>query len=555
MKRTPANIADYYSTFPDYIQGISEKFQDKPAFSYFNAKKEKITYSYNKLADDVFSLATALSARDYFGKNIAIVGENSYEWLLAYLASAVAGAVAVCIDTEQPDSTIRQMILQADCRAIFCSETFFSFCQTLCQQEGDEVELILLHDTGHAQLTYLPKLIEEGAELRKRSGGHVDFPVLPEQTASIVYTSGTTSLSKPVMLSHKAILHNAADAIRDVLAGDRVYSALPFYHSYGMTGAVLDTLVRGAEICVNGDLKTMMRDLHLSQADSMITVPLVIETLHKQFWFTVEKEGKTKKLQQLFRLCTLLKRLHLPHKTQILAEIRKKMLGSIHVIVCGGAHLDKSLIEEFSLLGVTILQGYGITECSPMVSTNGNRCNRFGSVGLVLDGFELRTVDEEIHVRGTSLMNGYYKQPEETKQVMTEDGWFKTGDLGYLDKDGYLYITGRKKNLIVFKNGKKLSPEKLEEQIAQIPYVKEVLVYGAVSGASVDDVVVAASMYPDPTLTAGMQSYEILQSLQDEIDRINSGLPLYQQIQMINIREKEFAKTASKKIKRHSVNS
>ena len=551
MNRIPVNQADYYNTFPEYIEGIAKKFNDKPAVTYFNQNREPVTHTYSQLAEEVFSLAEALYARRFTGKHIAIVGENSYEWLLAYLACASCGAVAVCIDAEQSDGTIHQMILQADCAAVFTSESYYPLCQTLVEQKNNALELFVLTDTGHCKLMYLPALLEEGQRLRESQGkAAMDYPVSPEQTASIVYTSGTTSLSKPVMLGHKAILHNAADAIREVEAGSKVYSSLPFYHSYGMTGAVLDTLVRGAEIYINGNLKTMMRDLHLSCAYSMITVPLMIKTLERQLWLTAEKEGKAKKLKSLLNICKTLKKMHLPYRNKVLDDIRKKMVGDIQVIICGGAYLEKELCETFELFGVLILQGYGITECSPMVSTNGNRYNKKGSVGPVLNGYQLKIVGDEIYVKGTSLMNGYYKQEEETAKVFTKDGWFKTGDLGYLDKDDYLYITGRQKNLIVFKNGKKVSPEKIEEQLEKIPLVKEVMVYGTASGSSADDVVVSASIFPDPEVSGDMESFEILQTLQKEVDIINSNLPIYQQIQMINIREKEFDKTASKKIKR-----
>ena len=553
MKRIPLNKADYYETFPAYLDGISRKFGEKPAITYFTRKQEAVTASYAQLTRQALCAAHALQARGYAGKHLAIVAENSYDWLVAYLAIASAGAAAVCIDVEQSDENIRQMIAQADAVGVFASETYLPICRM--QEDGTPAgwDLFLLGKGPDDEET-VQDLCREGAALIGQKDNRIDeLASDPDATAAIVYTSGTTSLSKPVMLSHRAILYNASDAIRDVNAGPRVFSALPFYHSYGMTGAVLDTLVRGAQLCINGNLKTMMRDLYLSEPDSMITVPLVVEMLYKQLWLSAEKEGKADQLQSLLKVCRILKKLHLPWENKTLSGIRQKMVGSLHVIVCGGAHLEKKICEDFELFGIQILQGYGITECAPMVSTNGNQYCKMGSVGLVMEHYQVKTVEDEIWVKGASLMSGYYKQPQATKEAMSEDGWFKTGDLGHLDKDGFLYITGRKKNLIVFKNGKKVSPEKLEEQLRKIPMVREVMVYGAANGSSEDTVVVAASIYPDPELSKGMSSYEILEHLQAKIDQLNTTLPLFQQIQMIHIRDQEFAKTASKKIKRHTV--
>ena len=371
-------------------------------------------------------------------------------------------------------------------------------------------------------------------------------------TASIVFTSGTTSHSKPVMLSQQAILTNASDALANVKIGQRTFTSLPFYHTYGLTCSVLSMLIPGSHLHINGNLKTVMRDLQLSKASTLLTVPLMLEMIHSKIWQSAEESGQEEKLKKLFKIIKFLRSIGIRKPGKILDTIREKSFGTIDLVICGGAHMNAEIMENFQCMGVTILQGYGITECGPLVSVNRNETNKLDSVGLVTANCEVKLENGEILVRGKNLMTGYYNNQEMTDEVM-RDGWFCTGDLGEIDKDGFLYITGRKKNLIVFKNGKKLSPEKLEEKIKRIPIVQDVLVYGAANGISSDDVQVAASIYPNMAQTEGMTPYEILEALQQEINVINNDLPMYQQIQMINIREQAFSKTALQKIKRHLV--
>ena len=549
MKRFKLNSVDYYDTFSDFVDGIGKKYADKPAVSYFTRKQEEIVHTYGEFTSDIRALRETLYADGFAGKQIAIISENCYEWLVAYLAVTSCGAVAVCIDAEQSDDTIRQMLSLADADAAFVSGTYVSICLPALPRER---LFAFSADCSEEGIRTFGEMCAAGREGLSALSESRSYALDPHQTAVIVFTSGTSSLAKPVMLTHKNILQNTSDCILYAWTYERVFSQLPFYHTYGMTCGVLSTLVHGFHLFINGDLKTVMRDLMLSKPDTLMTVPLMLEAISNQIWLAAEKSGRAESLKKLLKFAGFLHRLGIRPKFSTLEAIRKKAFGTVSIVITGGAALGEDIEREFELLGITILQGYGITECSPLISVNSNRSRRFGSVGHVLPSFEIKSVDGEIYVRGPSLMPGYYNSPELTAEVM-EDGWFKTGDIGHVDSGGFLFITGRKKNLIVFKNGKKVSPEKMEELIQRIPLVKEVVVYGAASGNSADDIKLAASIFPDSDRTEGMTAYDILAGLQAGIDEINSDLPFYQHIQMINIRKQPFAKTGSQKIKRHLV--
>jgi long-chain acyl-CoA synthetase len=554
MRKFVPYEADYYDTFTEFVDGIAKKYGDKTAVTWYTRDGKEKSVNYLELQSHVSSLREALLAQGLGGKHVAIISENSYEWIVAYLAITSAGSVAVCVDTEQPEGTLIEMILRSDSEAVFSSSSFLPIMRQL-PGGASRRKLILMDDEEEitAQEATLDSWYAQGdAILAEGRGSAASIPLDGEQTAVIVFTSGTTSQSKMVMLSHKGILLNTSESVCYVSVEDSSFTALPFYHTYGMTCSVLSILMRGSLLYINGDLKTMMRDVLLAQADTMIAVPLIVETMYNQLWLAAEKAGKAGQLRLLMHLVAFVRSLGIPWKSKKLNDVRRQMAGNLHIVVSGGAHLSEKISKDFELFGLLILQGYGITECSPLVSANNNRSYRHGTVGHVLSSFELKFVDEEIWVKGPSVMKGYYKDPEQTEEVM-EDGWFKTGDLGYLDRNGMLCLTGRKKNLIVFKNGKKLSPENLEELIRPLSLVKDVVVQGTASGSSTDDVKLTASIFPDAAQTMDMSSYEILAALQKEIDRINDDLPGYQQIELLNIRDQEFERTSTKKIKRYAV--
>ena len=371
MKKYPLNQVDYYERFRDMIDGMANKYGDAPAISWFTRKQEEYGVSYRKLQEDVRHLQEMLIVHGLAGKHIAMVGENSYEWLLAYFAAAYCGSVAVCIDVEQSDETILQMLDMADTDAIFCASAYQDLCR---KYAADDKKIFSLSGRMEGTVT-VAELIEEGKKIWKegKENKDIDGQVTGDLTATIVFTSGTTSYSKPVMLSQSAVMTNAADAIANVTIGARTFTSLPFYHTYGMTCAVLGMLDSGTHLYINGNLKTVMRDLQLAKADTLLTVPLMLETISSRMWQTAEESGKAEDLKKLFRLKKFQFSMGIKTPGKTLSGIKEKCLGSIELIIVGGAHMNGEIMEQFQCMGITVIQGYGITECAPLVSVNRNQ--------------------------------------------------------------------------------------------------------------------------------------------------------------------------------------
>ncbi len=544
-KHYPLNIVAYYDDFNQMTRELAKKYGERTAFTVYNRKGEKSEYSYIRLFEDADAFSKALKQKGLLGKHVAIVAENSYEWVVAYLGITAGGGAAVCIDYEQAEETIRNMIVESDSIAMVVTSTLKHICMPLMSRKGMSHMFVIGQDDDNG----FEALLSEGRNIHDELKVQIDR----KQTAEIVFTSGTMGKSKAVELSHYALLRNASDALA-MVTSQRLYSfaMLPFYHTYGFTCAVLATLIGGYNSCINGDLKTMTRDMEYFKPELLMAVPLVTEALHKFVWSAIEKAGQKKKVNFFIKLGSMLGNPNLFLKSAIEEKFKGTALETLKVIVCGGAYLSESVAKDMAAFGVVVLQGYGITECGPLVSVNRNKDNHMGSVGTVVPGYEVKIKDEEILVRGESLMNGYYKDPELTNQSF-DDGWFKTGDIGYFDKYGYLFIHGRMKNLIVMKNGKKISPEEIEAAVRANKLIKDVVAYGASSGDSADDVKLAIMVYPDPDVTKGLASYEVLEQLQQYVDTLNAQLPAYRQIQMINIRDQDFSRTATKKIIRNAI--
>ena len=477
-----------------------------------NGKKDtKIeSKTYIQMKEDSELFTAALAGLGEQGKHIAIVGATSYSWIIAYYGIVNGGSVAVPLDANLPAADLCELIDRADVTTLVYDESKADVA-AMAAKQCQQLKNIISMETESAVSGALPmwKLIADAAP-------GAGYEPKPEDLATIMFTSGTTGKSKGVMLTHRNLAENATALDMGYDPGLVIMSVLPIHHAYCLSLDILKGTSVGAIICINDSLLRVAKNIKLFEPNMILMVPLMVETL-------------AKKLEEASFIPAPL--------------VRAKVFGKqFHTVCSGGAYLNPAYIDLFKKYGITILQGYGMTECAPVISTNSNSDMKAGSIGKCMPNCEVKIVDEEIWVKGTSVMQGYYKMPEETAQTL-EDGWLKTGDLGYIDEDGFLFLTGRKKNLIITPNGENVSPEEIENKLGEKRLVQEVLVRD-------NESVIEAEIFPDFEYAAKKKIKDVQAELQNIIDEYNKEAPLYKRIFKLKVRDVEFEKNTTKKIKR-----
>ncbi|MCR5624476.1 MAG: AMP-binding protein [Lachnospiraceae bacterium] len=507
------------SSIKDLLEQKNRNIPDNIAFR-FRKGKNIVDKTYNDVYKEVQKASVVVLEKYGTGKHIAIIGENSYEWLIAYFAILMTGNVAVPTDKELPADEIEWLLNKADVNAVFISKTY-----------RDLVENI----EGMSYMT-LTDLVNAEAENYEN---YEFYEPEPDELACIFFTSGTTGRSKGVMLSH----YNIAYEINGCCSmfypeGGNALVVLPFHHAFGLNVAVLMVFNYEMPIFLNKSLKKIKEDLQESKPSLMMLVPLFTETFYKQIMDTVKKTGKEKTFKKGLKISSILMKLGIDKRRKFFKDIIDVFGGELKYIISGGAYLDPRYVFAFRKFGIEILNGYGTTECSPCVSINRNYYKKDGSIGPVIDGTLVRANEEgEIQFKGPSTMLGYYKDQEATDEVL-KDGWYSTGDLGYVDEDGFIFITGRKKNLIILSNGENISPEELENDLLKDPAVNEVMVYE-------ENRKIVASIFPEEEFMGNTEYFDEL------INKVNKGRPVYKQIVSFTLREEEFIKNTTKKIVRY----
>ena len=528
MKNYPLYPNTLQPTLRELVSFCARQYGDRPAFQY-TERKDDVTVSFAQFKSQIDKLGTYLYDLGYRDCHIAVFGENSYAWILSHFAVTCGRNVVVPIDKDLDADHVAELLMHSECKAMFYSNTY-----------SDVIDKLKEMQVGVAFLNMkdISDMLDQGNQLIQAGNRtYMNVEVRGEDLASIVYTSGTTGKSKGVMLTHMNFSSCAHGACCNILNTGPVLLILPLHHTFGLVASVFSVMYYGNVVYINKSLKRLSCDFQRCKPQLMFVVPMVLETLYKTIWNAAKKQKKEKALRALIKTSDILLICRIDLRKMLFRQVLASFGGNLDMIVCGGAPMDEKYVKGFRSLGITVLNGYGITECGPVVAVNRNRFVVAGSVGVPLCCNEVKISDEgEILVRGSNVMTGYYRNEEENDRAFT-DGWFRTGDLGRLDNAGALHITGRIKNLIILGNGENIAAESIEQQVYTIPYVKEVVAYGQ------DDVIVA-EMYLDKEVS------DAKERIGQDVQALNKNLPSVRNIGRIVIRDKEFPKTTTRKIKR-----
>ncbi len=554
-----------FENLKEMMEKTVENFGERTAF-YRDGKglEDSKKISYKEFMNDINSLGTALVEMGLKGKRIAVIGENRYEWELAYLAIVCGAGVVVPLDKALPDNEIESLIIRSEVEAIFYSNKYDG-CMAQIQKEGNtKLKYFISMDLEKNDFNkYSQKeIIKKGRELlRNGNKEYLESKINNEEMTIMLFTSGTTNQSKAVMLSQQNICTNVHD-IRNVFEldeTDRFLSFLPLHHTFECTVGFLYPLSIGGNIIFSKGVRHIADELKNFKITAMICVPVVFEKMYDKLIKTIDEKGKLGTVKKGIKLSNCLLKVGIDIRKKLFKEIHDNLGGCLRVMVAGGAALSPEKEKGFWDLGFNVLQGYGLTETSPVIAAELTKQKRLSSIGKKFPSVEVKIDDPdksgvgELLAKGKSVMLGYYNNEEANKEVFTEDGWFRTGDLARIDKDGYLYISGRKKFVIVLKNGKNVYPEEIESLLEKSDLIKECMVFGM--PAKDGDVTLSVKVCYDKDYIkkefGEIKEEEIKEKIWNWVKEINKTMPKYKYVKKLLLTDEELVKTTTLKIKRN----
>mgnify|MGYP003289325644 CR=1 FL=1 len=563
MKKQKFFNAKEFKNIKEIIYNSAKLYGERIAYVIKHKDKKDVSYenvTYKRLLEDINAFGTSLFDMGFKKKRIAIIGKNRYEWAVAHLTNLLGGCVSVPLDKDLQFEEFETSLIRSRAECIVFDEKHLDTINKVIENGKTNLKEFICMSKVEGKKS-VPELIEKGKKLLKQ--GKKDFvnaKIDENEMNILLFTSGTTSNSKAVMLSQKNIASNiyAMQCVEDIRCTDTNIAFLPWHHIFGST-CMLIMLAQGVKTVFPDGLRYIKQNLNEYKVSLFVGVPVLIEAIYKTIMKEIDKQGKTKLIKVVTKVSNFLRRFGIDIRRKLFKQVLGALGGELRLMISGGAAADPQISKGFINLGIEVVQGYGLTETAPVIAAENVKQVRNGSVGVAMinDTIAIHNPDEngigEIKVKGQNLMLGYYEMPEETAAVL-KDGWFYTGDLGYLDKDGFLFITGRNKNMIVLKNGKKVFPEELETLIGRIELVSESMVFGMPDEKDKNDVMLSVKIVYNEEVVkekyAGKTEKELCEIIWNEIKELNKTFPRYKHIQKMILTREELIKTSTKKVKR-----
>ena len=536
------------------VEWSADTFPTRNAYSYRIKAMDKDvqTVTFPQLRDDVRALTSKLLEMGVTGKHCVLIGKFSYDWVITYFSVLSAGGVLVPLDRDWGEKELCETAIRADASFLFCDSDIAEKGQYICENGVNTTPVLLLSDAENS----IKALKEDGKIIFDADcDSYFNTELDPEKLALLVFTSGTTGKGKGVMLSQKAVLSDLAAIIPYIDFSQKTVGVLPPHHTYGSSVMLIGHAMIGAEIYISSGIRYITKELKEQKPGHLCLVPLYLETFYRKIKANIKEQGKEKLVSNMMKVSNGMLKVGIDMRAKLFGAIRAAFGGEVKMIISGGAPINPDILHFFEGLGISTLNGYGITECAPIVAVNRSRRSVEGSVGPILDIDEIK-IDEpnedgegEICVKGDNVMLGYYKDEEATKDAMTEDGYFRTGDYGKLDGD-VLFITGRKKNLIILSNGKNVYPEEIENELVAAPGVLDIIVYEGQSKRGIEHNQIVAEIYPDKEYLEKNGIEDVYAHLKPYVDNYNRSAVPYKKIGVLKVRTEEFPKNTLRKIMR-----
>ena len=544
-----------FANMRDLVERAGSMYSDKVAYSFRNNPhdKEINKVTFFELRDEVRAYASELLSRGYAGKHCAVIGKCSYSWVKTYFALLSIGAVIVPLDRDWLAADLAETVVRADAEYLFIDGDLFEKAETIKAAQNIIGTVYMSGEEGET----VSSLTEMGkAKYDTDPDSYHNAPIDVNTLALLVFTSGTTGKGKGVMLSQNAVLSDMSDVIPYIDFGSRTVGVLPPHHTYGSSVMFIGHMMIGTEIYISAGLKYVVKEFKEQKPEHLILVPLYLETFYRKMQAAIKDQGKEKLVKNMMKISNFLRKFGIDIRKKLFGSLREALGGEIKMVISGGAPINHDIIQFFEGIGISTLNGYGITECAPIIAVNRSKHVVHGTVGDVLDIDTVKIADQneagegEICVKGPNVMLGYFKDEAATRDAFDEEGYFRTGDYGKFTKEGTLAITGRKKNLIILSNGKNVYPEEIESEFVAVPGVVDVIVYEGQSKRGIEHNMIVCEIYPDKDFIEKSGIEDSKQYFQKFVDDYNRGAIPYKKIGVLKVRTEEFPKNTLRKILR-----